>query len=398
MQDKLKLPREEGKKGSKKKISWDDEDQKAFDLIKARLCGTLKLQRVKPDQPFVLRVDASTFAIGATLEQAADGEGVPTIDDVLEKKTVPVAFMSRKLASNQRNWVPRELETYAIISALLKWETWIGMQPVIILTDHRALEGWQKEILDAPSGPVGRRMRWHHYLSKFDLTVKYIPGKDNTIPDILSRWAYPASQAARDISIHGNEQDELEMKQIIEDEKREEEKCMCILDTTPGADHLGVLGVTTRSGLTTQDGEADLETGQRPASGSWDENPLRGVVAGPPPPDSKGDEEEERPSATAPPGGVDDLDIFSDSDFGEGEDDFEEAEHMLEEGALDRNPTLPSPNQLRRRVTFQNPLEIPDSSQVPEASLSAPSEHLLSPTSSSPLMGGGTPDPCQSRR
>ena len=89
LQDKLKLPREEGKKGSKKKISWDDEDQKAFDLIKARLCGTLKLQRVKPDQPFVLRVDASTFAIGATLEQAADGEGVPTIDDVLGKKRYP---------------------------------------------------------------------------------------------------------------------------------------------------------------------------------------------------------------------------------------------------------------------------------------------------------------------
>jgi len=111
LQDKLKLPRQEGKKGSKKKISWDAEDQVAFDEIKRRLCWKLILQRVKPDNPFQLRMDASTFDIGATLEQAAEGEGVPTVEELLQKKTVPVALMSRKLASNQRNWVPSEIET-----------------------------------------------------------------------------------------------------------------------------------------------------------------------------------------------------------------------------------------------------------------------------------------------
>jgi hypothetical protein len=76
------------------------------------------LQRVNPDKPFVLRVDASRYAIGATLEQVLDEDRAATIEDVRARKTVPVAFMSRKLASNQRNWVPREQETYAIILAL----------------------------------------------------------------------------------------------------------------------------------------------------------------------------------------------------------------------------------------------------------------------------------------
>ena len=99
---------------------------------------------------------------------------------------------------------PRELETYIIILALQKWESWIGLQPVLVLTDHQSLEAWTREVLDPPSGPVGRRARWHQIFSKFDLTVGDIPGKENTIADILSRWAYAASKALRDTSKHGS--------------------------------------------------------------------------------------------------------------------------------------------------------------------------------------------------
>ena len=81
----------------------------------------MALQRVNPDKPFVLRVDASGYAVGASLEQLMDEDRKPTAQDVLEKKTVPVAFMSRKLAPGQMKWVRRELETYAIILALQKW-------------------------------------------------------------------------------------------------------------------------------------------------------------------------------------------------------------------------------------------------------------------------------------
>ena len=120
LQDKLKVPRDQGKKGSKVRITWDEEDQKAFDEIKARVCSQLVLQRVNPDKPFVLRTDASQYAVGATLEQLLDEDRMPTVEDVRSQKTVPVAFMSRKLTPSQRNWVPREQETYAIIVALEK--------------------------------------------------------------------------------------------------------------------------------------------------------------------------------------------------------------------------------------------------------------------------------------
>jgi hypothetical protein len=34
LQEKLKVPRDIGKKGSRARISWDEEEQKAFDEIK----------------------------------------------------------------------------------------------------------------------------------------------------------------------------------------------------------------------------------------------------------------------------------------------------------------------------------------------------------------------------
>ena len=255
LQDLLKVPRDVGKKGSKKRVDFGPAELEAFHELKRRLISGLALQRVNPDKPFVLRVDASGYAVGATLEQLKEGDEKPTPQDVLDKKTIPVAFMSRKLAEGQRKWTPREMETYAIILALQKWESWIGLQPVLILTDHQSLESWAKEVLDTPSGPVGRRARWHQIFSKYDLTVGYIPGKENTIADILSRWAYPASQALKDISKHGSLQDKEDMEEIIRVEKEEELQCLWVkVKNQPNARNNFVRGITTRSGKKVEDG------------------------------------------------------------------------------------------------------------------------------------------------
>ena len=50
----------------------------------------------------------------------------------------------------------------------------------------------------------------------------------NTLADVLSRFAYPASGAYRDISKHGSAQDEEEMEGLILRERMEERGCMYI--------------------------------------------------------------------------------------------------------------------------------------------------------------------------
>ena len=98
----------------------------------------------------------------------------------------------------------------------------------MVLTDHRSLDNWTTEVLETPTGPSGRRARWHQLLSHFDVTVAYVPGKDNTVADALSRWAYPASKALQDVSFHGSEQDEKEMEKIIAKEIAEGQQCSVV--------------------------------------------------------------------------------------------------------------------------------------------------------------------------
>ena len=218
----LQVGKLDGRKGSKKKLAWTPEAEDAFNRLKERLLGQLGLFLVDPDKGFVLRTDASDSAVQAVLEQVRD-----------DGTHAPVAFSSRILAEGQRRtWTAREKETYAIVCALRKWSGHIGLQPMVVCTDHQSLQSWHKEHVDTPSGPAARRARWHETFAKFDLSVVYVPGKDNTVADCLSRWAYPAGKAWMDISSHGDAEETEEAKRIIEMEKAMEQegvKCFVVM-------------------------------------------------------------------------------------------------------------------------------------------------------------------------
>ena len=51
-----------------------------------------------------------------------------------------------------------------------------------------ASEDWHTECVGTSSARAAPVARWHENLSKFELRVVCVPGKDNTIADVLSRW------------------------------------------------------------------------------------------------------------------------------------------------------------------------------------------------------------------
>ena len=59
----LKGNREETKKGSKKALVWTAESDRAFEGMKQALLSAVGLHLVDPDRGFVLRTDASDYAI-----------------------------------------------------------------------------------------------------------------------------------------------------------------------------------------------------------------------------------------------------------------------------------------------------------------------------------------------
>ena len=83
--DLLKVNKIDGKKGSQKPLKWGAKEQEAFETLKNSLSAELELFQINVDKPFVMRTDASDWAIGAVLEQEVEG------------RLVPVAFYSRKL-------------------------------------------------------------------------------------------------------------------------------------------------------------------------------------------------------------------------------------------------------------------------------------------------------------
>ena len=188
--EKLKVRGPDAKAGSNLKLEWTPEEMEAFHALKKALSQALSLYQVVPDEPFQMRTDASNTALGAVLQQKRD-------------TWVPVCFFSRKLTSSQLNWSPREKEAYAVVASLIKWAGWIGTTPVEVVTDHKSLESWVKEYVQTPSGPTGRKARWHEIFSQFQLSITYQPGSTNIVADAMTRYAYPASLERHDVCAHG---------------------------------------------------------------------------------------------------------------------------------------------------------------------------------------------------
>ena len=91
--------------------------------------------------------------------------------------------------------------------------------------------------------------------------------------DILSRWAYPASQAFRDVSKHGSLADDEEMRAIIEEERALEKQCMVIKLKQSNPANRSKVSVVTRSGR-----DSDAPTGDVPRDPLLPQRGSRGLA------------------------------------------------------------------------------------------------------------------------
>jgi len=91
--------------------------QVCMDNIKQLACKTPILHPIDPklDEPIWVICDALTSGVGAVYRQG------PT-----SQTCHPMGFMSRKFSTAQHNYCIFEMETLAILKALLKWEDKLG--------------------------------------------------------------------------------------------------------------------------------------------------------------------------------------------------------------------------------------------------------------------------------
>ena len=70
------------------------------------------------------------------------------------------------------------------MKALAHWRPYLGWtkESFLIQTDHANLQYWK-----SPRNLNRRTARWHADLQDYDFVLQHIPGKTNTLPDVLSR-------------------------------------------------------------------------------------------------------------------------------------------------------------------------------------------------------------------
>jgi len=153
------------------KYEWNEECQKSLDILKKRMVTVSIL--VFPDwkKIFHVHVDASSIALGVILAQPSEGG----IDH-------PIAFVSRKLSSVERNYTTIEREGLAMVYALQKFKHYLLGSHFKMFTDHSAL----KYLVNKPV-LGGKICRWLLLFQEYDFEVIVKLGRLNAGPDHLSR-------------------------------------------------------------------------------------------------------------------------------------------------------------------------------------------------------------------
>ena len=152
-------------------FSWTEVEQSSFDALKQTLANAAALAFPNPNLPYIIHLDASGSALGATLSQESRNHGLKLI-----------SCLSRKMNSAELNYPVHEHELLALVHALKKWRHYLLGSQVIAYTDNSALS----RFLTCKS-LAGRQARWLDLFSEFSLELKHIPGILNPAADALSR-------------------------------------------------------------------------------------------------------------------------------------------------------------------------------------------------------------------
>ncbi len=105
-------------------------------------------------------------------------------------------YVARSLTDAERRYSTIEKELLAVIFALHRCHFYTFGRPVTIMTDHRSLLGLVSSDLDSMTP---RLRRFVERTFPYALTWTFVPGKDNFIPDYLSRMT-PVTPNSSDIS------------------------------------------------------------------------------------------------------------------------------------------------------------------------------------------------------
>jgi transposase InsO family protein len=154
---------------------WTPTHEAMMEKIRAVENWTTALRIFRPGEPVELFVDASGTGLGAVLTQGGE----------------PVYFASRTLTPAEEKYPQIEKELLALVWAFERLDLYTYGSRVTAYTDHKPLLGLKEKPLDYLST---RQQRYMGRLQRYHFDLKFVPGKELTIPDCLSRAPLPETE------------------------------------------------------------------------------------------------------------------------------------------------------------------------------------------------------------
>ena len=158
-------------------FEWDEkkwtEDYKAvFEKVKEALCASQAKHFPDYSLDWILRTDASDFAVASTLLQLRR-EGDKITYEV-------IGFKAHKLTGAARRWDTFKKEAFGVYFGVRSHAYYLRGKAFVIETDCRNLVWIEKS-------EVPIVIRWRIYLQSFQFLLRHLKGKDNVVADWASR-------------------------------------------------------------------------------------------------------------------------------------------------------------------------------------------------------------------
>ena len=182
---------------------WTQRREEAFRHLRAKLLEE-PIVLAFPDwnTEFVVESDASSAEVAAVLSQRETDTGLLCLID----------YFSSSLSQAQINYSAGQLETWGLVAACRMWRTYLrGADKVQLMTDHKSLR-WMRGQKD----PRHTFARWIMEFEEYKYEIIYRPGKENVLPDYLSR--IPGINMDMDIQDEGIFEDKIFM--VLQDDLR----------------------------------------------------------------------------------------------------------------------------------------------------------------------------------
>ena len=118
-----------------KDFTWGSEEETTFNKLKEALTSAPILQVFNEDKPHEVWLDASDYAVGATLVYQDDDS----------KQWLPVEYLSHCLSMSNQNCDTTNREFVAVLSALKHWHHYLLGAHFVVCSDHASLRWLQSQ-------------------------------------------------------------------------------------------------------------------------------------------------------------------------------------------------------------------------------------------------------------